>query len=102
MILFIEAPQTVRRYLLDIPASKLKAKIRQEFDKHRHIQDLKVIDILLFKGKLELNETQHLWKQKTHVMRYFDQTYANTSNSMDRTFESEIDESFMNRFLQGK
>ncbi|RIA97099.1 NADH dehydrogenase, alpha subcomplex, subunit 6 [Glomus cerebriforme] len=65
------APKVVSGYLLDIPISAVRAKIREEFEKNRHVQNLRVIDILIFKGRAEYQETVNIWKLETHVMNYF-------------------------------
>jgi NADH dehydrogenase (ubiquinone) 1 alpha subcomplex subunit 6 len=67
----IEAPDIVDIYRLEIPSRIIKQRIRKEFDKHRNIADIKIIDVLLFKGRIEYEETMNVWKQKTHVMRFF-------------------------------
>ncbi|EGF82234.1 hypothetical protein BATDEDRAFT_7145, partial [Batrachochytrium dendrobatidis JAM81] len=65
------SPTIVDIYKLDITSRTLRARIRQEFEKHRFVTDLQVIDILLFKGRTEYEETMNFWKQKSHVMRFF-------------------------------
>ena len=80
-------------YHLDLKSSEIKAKIRQEFEKNRFVNDLKIIDILLFKGRTEYEETMNMWKQKTHVMRYFDgQDSRETRQSSD----------FLDKFYAGQ
>jgi NADH dehydrogenase (ubiquinone) 1 alpha subcomplex subunit 6 len=74
-------------------STKLCQRIRQEFEKTRHIEDLGTRDILLWKGHLELQETLNLWKQKTHIMRYFESTeYGDQQTSG----------SFVDRFIAGR
>jgi NADH dehydrogenase (ubiquinone) 1 alpha subcomplex subunit 6 len=58
-------------YQLNISSTQIRHKIREEFEKNRHVVDLATIDILLFKSRTEYEETMNLWKQKTHIMRYF-------------------------------
>ena len=41
----------------------MRGAIRDQFEQHRHIQDLKVIDVLLLKGLQEYQETLNCWKQ---------------------------------------
>ncbi|CAB0035133.1 unnamed protein product [Trichogramma brassicae] len=60
----------------DIPknANDLKMKIREEFNKHRTVKDIRVIDMLVIKGQMELKETVEKWKNKGALMFYFKDT----------------------------
>lgn len=40
-------------YSLNIPVSAIRTKIRQEFEKHRYVKQLNVIDVLLFQSNAE-------------------------------------------------
>ncbi|XP_067012755.1 NADH dehydrogenase [ubiquinone] 1 alpha subcomplex subunit 6 [Anabrus simplex] len=69
-----QIPYIVMDY--DIPKSveQCRAKLREEFEKNRHVTDIRVIDMLVIKGQMELKETVEIWKQKGHVMSYFKDT----------------------------
>jgi NADH dehydrogenase (ubiquinone) 1 alpha subcomplex subunit 6 len=58
-------------YSLNMPVSAIRTKIRQEFEKHRYVSQLSVIDVLLFQSHAEFQETLNYWKQLSHVMKYF-------------------------------
>ncbi|OJJ97320.1 putative NADH-ubiquinone oxidoreductase B14 subunit [Aspergillus aculeatinus CBS 121060] len=65
------SPEIQTMYSLDMPVSAIRTKIRQEFEKHRYVSQLNVIDVLLYQSHAEFQETLNYWKQLSHVMKYF-------------------------------
>ncbi|XP_048760886.1 NADH dehydrogenase [ubiquinone] 1 alpha subcomplex subunit 6-like [Ostrea edulis] len=58
-------------YKLDVTDKEAHAKLREEFMKNKHITDLRVIDLLVVKGQLELINAVEEFSQKPHLMRFF-------------------------------
>lgn len=58
-------------YSLNMPVSSIRTKMRQEFERHRYVQQLPTVDVLLFQSHQEYQETLNFWKQVTHVLKYF-------------------------------
>ncbi|KAE8250768.1 hypothetical protein A4X09_0g3293 [Tilletia walkeri] len=65
------APEICALYALDVPPSLLRAKFRTQFEKHRQITDLAVLDVMLLKAQQEYQETINAWKQLPQVMKWF-------------------------------
>jgi len=40
-------------YSLNMPVSQLRTKIRQEFERHRYVTQIQVVDMLLFQSHAE-------------------------------------------------
>ncbi|RWS05592.1 NADH dehydrogenase [ubiquinone] 1 alpha subcomplex subunit 6-like protein [Dinothrombium tinctorium] len=68
-------PVILNRFNLPIDEQMAKNKLREMFYRYRNVTDIRVIDILVIKGNMELTETVKGWKQECHVMAYFKDTH---------------------------
>jgi len=64
-----EVPRVLTLYDIDMPVRDARYSIRFHFDKHKKLEDGRIIDRLLAMGYLEMEETLMQWKQKTHLLR---------------------------------
>jgi len=58
-------------YSLSIPVAQLRTKMRSEFERHRYVNQIGVVDMLLFQSHAEFQETLNYWKQLPHILKYF-------------------------------
>ncbi|CAL3965997.1 unnamed protein product [Diplocarpon coronariae] len=65
------APEIQTMYSLSITVPALRTKMRQEFERHRYVSQLPVVDKLLFQSHAEYQETLNYWKQLPHILKYF-------------------------------
>ena len=77
---------------LDIPIRTFQARVRFEFERNRNEKNLDIINALIFKGTTELIESINVWKQKPHIMNYFE------NNSL-LSRKNEESKSFLRSFL---
>ncbi|OSS45253.1 hypothetical protein B5807_10436 [Epicoccum nigrum] len=87
------APEVQTMYSLNMPVSTLRTKIRQEFERHRYVNQLKTVDVLLFNSHQEFQETLNFWKQLSHVLKYF---------RAEEEPKARLPANFINGFLEGR
>ena len=49
----VQAPEVQQMYSLNMPVSRLRTKVRQEFERHRFVNKISVVDMLLFQCHAE-------------------------------------------------
>ncbi|KAF2446095.1 NADH dehydrogenase, alpha subcomplex, subunit 6 [Karstenula rhodostoma CBS 690.94] len=87
------APEIQNMYTLSMPVSQLRTKMRQEFERHRYVNQIKTVDVLLFNSHQEFQETLNYWKQLSHVLKYF---------RAEEEPEARLPSNFINGFLEGR
>ncbi|CRK87758.1 CLUMA_CG001537, isoform A [Clunio marinus] len=82
------APFIVEKF--DIPKSvpQVRQKLKEEFIKNKDVSDVRVIDMLVIKGQMELKEITKIWKQKGHIMRYWQESIEYKPNDFLSKFMS--------------
>ncbi|RWA06018.1 hypothetical protein EKO27_g9089 [Xylaria grammica] len=101
------APEIQTMYSVPFPVSTIRTRMRQEFERHRYVNKLPVIDVLLMQNNAEYqvrlpsldsknltSEMMNFWKQATHVMSYFESENFRGSDRLPRNF--------MQGFLEGR
>lgn len=53
LTMIMQAPEIQTMYSLNMPVSTLRTKMRQEFERHRYVNQLKTVDVLLFNSHQE-------------------------------------------------
>ena len=48
-------------YSLNMPVSAIRTKIRQEFEKHRYVSQMSVVDVLLYQSHAEFQVSLDIW-----------------------------------------
>ena len=49
----MQSPEIQTMYSLNVPVSAIRTKIRQQFEKHRYVSQINVVDVLLYKSHAE-------------------------------------------------
>ncbi|KAK3302481.1 uncharacterized protein B0T15DRAFT_496946 [Chaetomium strumarium] len=88
------APEIQTMYSVPQPVSAIRSRIRQEFERHRYVNKLPVVDILLQQSNADYQETMNFWRQTNHIMSFF----------KEENFRGEkrLPSNFIEGFLQGR
>uniref|UniRef100_A0A069DMX4 NADH dehydrogenase [ubiquinone] 1 alpha subcomplex subunit 6 n=1 Tax=Panstrongylus megistus TaxID=65343 RepID=A0A069DMX4_9HEMI len=70
-----QIPYIVMEYDIPKNITQCREKLREEFAKNKHVTDIRVVDMLIIKGQMELKEIVNIWKQKGTIMSYWKDTY---------------------------
>jgi len=89
-----EIPRVLTIYDIDIPIPEAGDVIRKQFTNSANVKDQRVIDMLIEKGYMNLEETLLQHKQRSHLLRDFT-GYMSDGNRRKRIGpHSTIDEQF--------
>ncbi|XP_060080126.1 NADH dehydrogenase [ubiquinone] 1 alpha subcomplex subunit 6-like [Ylistrum balloti] len=85
-----QLPYIVTNFHIPLTTKQCKSRLRSQFNKNKDLSDLRVIDMIVIKGQMELMETVNNWKQRNHVMQLFDD-HSEAAKSKD----------FLSKFYEG-
>lgn len=65
------APTFADLYEVQFSIPTIRTKIRQEFERHRFVEELSIQNVLYAKGHMEYQECINFWKQQAQFLKYF-------------------------------
>lgn len=80
--------------IMHMGKDEVKADVRALFRKNGHIKDQRVIDMLLEKGYIDLEDTLLQHKQKVHLMALLEGTVAGSEQPRKALTDPTDDEQF--------
>ncbi|MBE3042984.1 hypothetical protein IMZ48_10520, partial [Candidatus Bathyarchaeota archaeon] len=69
MRLLAQAPEIRTMYNMPLPVSTIRTRMRQEFEKHRYVNKLPVVDVLLLKNNTEYQVRPTMPADRTYPPR---------------------------------
>ncbi|XP_026805993.1 NADH dehydrogenase [ubiquinone] 1 alpha subcomplex subunit 6 [Rhopalosiphum maidis] len=76
---------------LPVTKEECQKKLKEEFLKNKHISDVRIIDMLVIKGQMLLQEIVTKWAQDCHVMTLFKDTVEPKPNDFLSKFVNSND-----------
>lgn len=64
-------PWVSRRYDAPKTLKEIRLKLKEQFLAHKHLEDIRVIDLLVIRGHMFYREIDQLWAQNGHLMRFY-------------------------------
>lgn len=55
----LQAPEIQTMYNVPLPVSVIRTRLREQFEKHRYVNKLPVVDVLLFQSHAEYQVLRH-------------------------------------------
>ena len=93
--LYREVPRVLTIYDIDTPLPDATKMIRNSFEKYGNVKDSRVIDMLVEKGYMDLEETLLQHTQRSHLLRRLTENTEMKGSGRKRiTADASIDEQF--------
>ncbi|RLN71287.1 hypothetical protein BBJ28_00023427 [Nothophytophthora sp. Chile5] len=71
-----QVPRVLTLYDIPMEPSEARLTVQALFRKHADVKDPRVVDMLITKANMELEETLMQWKQKVHLLQLLEQGEA--------------------------
>lgn len=96
-----EVPHSVMMYSVPVVERDARHMILLHFRRQGHVRDPRVIEMLIAKGYMELEETRKQWKQKGHILDLLDPGNFVGAKAAKRDVDPVLRGDFVRRFLDG-